>query len=318
MKDLIFITAYCTSEEQEKALERCVDSVIGADAHIALISHSHVPIHIQKKCQYYFYDYLNEISNDPQLLGLQHFIFGEKIIQSIFFNKYFYGFAIYRMFSIASQIGINYGYQNIHHIEYDCELLDKNLIKEHRQLLENWDSIIYTENGLEEEFMFGSFKSFKVSCLPENFKNYNRDFIEKELKRIQPAALEFLTKGIFKNQGNVLFRDKKQLNNRFLGSNVFYNRNLHYTLFYNEEDKSLNIFYKSFGPSENITILVNKERVVNLEVKENHWHIKGLGKFDEIDNVRIDNSSKILLERNFDQETREIYKNKSFICEKDN
>jgi hypothetical protein len=28
MKDLIFITAYCPTEEQEKALEKCVDSVI--------------------------------------------------------------------------------------------------------------------------------------------------------------------------------------------------------------------------------------------------------------------------------------------------
>ena len=31
------------------------------------------------------------------------------------------------MFSMASQIAINFGYDKLHHIEYDCELLDKTV-----------------------------------------------------------------------------------------------------------------------------------------------------------------------------------------------
>ena len=116
INDLIVITAYCTSEEQEKRLERCIDSVIKCDMHVALISHSHVALDIQKKCQYYFYDYLNDVSEDVEFLGHQYFSFGDKKIQSRFFNKTFYGFAIYRMFSISSQIAINFGYKNIHHL----------------------------------------------------------------------------------------------------------------------------------------------------------------------------------------------------------
>ena len=91
-----------------------------------------------------------------------------------FFHKTFYGFAIYRMFCIANQIAINFGYENIHYIEYDCELLDKKLINENSKLLENYDSVIYTDNGKENGFLFGSFKSLKVKTLPENFKNYNK------------------------------------------------------------------------------------------------------------------------------------------------
>ena len=143
MKDLIFITAYCPTEEQEKLLEKCVNSVLECGKHIALISHSHIPIHIQKKCQYYVYDYNNEVSNDYNLLGYNHFYFDNQKnqkIQSMFFNKTFYGFAIYRMFSIASQIAINFGYKNIHHIEYDCELLDKSLVDVNSNYLEEYDS----------------------------------------------------------------------------------------------------------------------------------------------------------------------------------
>jgi hypothetical protein len=69
------------------------------------------------------------------------------MIQSKFFQKYFYGFAIYRMFSIASQIAINFGYKNIHHIEYDCQILDVGLIEKHSKLLEEYDSVFYTKNG---------------------------------------------------------------------------------------------------------------------------------------------------------------------------
>lgn len=318
VKDLIIVTAYCKTEEQEKSLEKCIDSVIKSDAHVALISHSHVPIHIQKKCQYYFYDYLNDISDDYKLLALKYFTFNDKMIQSIFFEKYFYGFAIYRMFSIGSQIAINFNYQNIHHIEYDCELLDVSLINEHSNLLENYDSVIYTNTGNEDGLLYGSFKSFKVSSLPDNFKNYNRDFIKNEITNMNPAALEFLTKNLFINSGRVLFKDKNELGNRFKGSELFYNRNIHYTFYYNPDGGSLNLFYKGFDFEEKLTVIVNKQKVVNLVIKPDHWITYPLGKFDEINNVRVDNSVKIIFEKNFDQNEREVYKNKSFICEQDN
>jgi hypothetical protein len=318
VKDLIFVTAYCKTEEQEKALERCIDSVIKSDAHIALISHSHIPIHIQKKCNYYFYDHLNDISDDYRLLALKYFSFHNEVIQSIFFEKYFYGFAIYRMFSIVSQIAINFGYQNIHHIEYDCELLDTNLIKEHSSLLENYDSVIYTNNGKEDTILYGSFKSFKVSSLPDNFKNYNREFIENEMIEMNPSALEFLTKRIFMNSGKVLFKNKTELTNRFKGSESFYDRNIHYTFYYNADGESLNLFYRGFDFEEKITIIVNKQKVINLDVKPNHWYTRPLGTFDEINHVRIDNSVKILFEKEFDQNERDIYKKKSFISEENN
>ena len=313
MKDLIFITAYCPTEEQERALERCVDSVLRTNNHIALISHSHIPIHIQKKCQYYIYDYNNEISDDYNLMSHMSFKFSDKIIQSRFFHKTFYGFAIYRMFSIASQIAINFGYQNIHHIEYDCELLDKSLINQNSELLEEYDSVIYTDNGKEDGFLFGSFKSFKVSSLPEHFKNYNKQFIEDTLKEMEPKQLEIFTKNIFINSGKVFFSNEPT-NDKFKRGKNLPSRNIHHTIFYNPEDKTLNIYYNSLKKEvEFITIIVNKEKVINLETKPYHWHIRPLGIFDEINHVRIDNSDKVIYDKTFDSEFREVFKIKSYI-----
>ena len=73
MNDLIFITAHCPTIEQEVSLERCVDSILRCGFHVALISHTHIPIHIQKKCNYYVYDYKNDTSDDSRLMGFSSF-----------------------------------------------------------------------------------------------------------------------------------------------------------------------------------------------------------------------------------------------------
>jgi hypothetical protein len=315
MKDLIFITAFCPTEEQERALEKCIDSVLRCGKHIGLISHSHISIHIQKKCHYYFYDHLNDVSDNYNFLEHENFRFDDKIIQSRFFQKYFYGFAIYRMFSIASQIGINFGYENIHHIEYDCELIDKDLIEENSKLLKEYDSVIYTDNGEKNGFLFGSLKSFKIKTLPDEFKNFNREYIEVQMKKVNPTNLECVTKDLFIKSGKVLFQNIPS-EERFSKSKKFYGRNLHYTLFYNPGDLTLNIFYKSIKNSrEKIFVIVNEERVISIKVTPNHWHIRSLGVFDEITHVRIDNSDKIIYQKSFDNDFREIYKIKSYISD---
>jgi hypothetical protein len=217
------------------------------------------------------------------------------------------------MFSIASQIAINFGYKNIHQIEYDCELLDNELINEHSKLLEEYDSVIYTDNGKEDGFLFGSFKSFRVSSLPDKFKNYDKDFIQEEMEITNPKQLEFLTKKLFVNSGKVLFQNEPSKDKFKRGDRVL-NRNLHYTLYYNPSDKTLNIFYNSIiDSSEDIVIMVNKTRVINLTTKPYHWHIRPLGIFDEINHVRVDNSQKVIYDKTFDVQFREVFKNKSYI-----
>ena len=315
MNDLIFVTAYCPTEEQEVALEKCINSVLKCGKHIALISHTHISIHIQKKCQYYIYDYLNEISDDYNLFGNNFFAADNIKINSTFFQKSFYGFAIYRMFSIASQLAANFGYKNIHHIEYDCELLDETLISEHSTLLETYDSILYTDNGNEDGFMFGSLKSFKVESLPDNFKNYNKNFIESEMRRIEPKHLETFTKSLFVNSGNVLFKHDNELTaQKFKKGPKFAIIGRHYNLFYNDNDKTLNVFYRSLTDNpENIVVIVNDDKIVRLNVSPRHWYINRLGIFDEINYVRIDDSKKTLFEKHFYTEFREIFKKKSYI-----
>ena len=306
MNDLIFITAHCPTIEQEVSLERCVDSILRCGFHVALISHTHIPIHIQKKCNYYVYDYKNDTSDDSRLMGFSSFKTDQFSIVSKYFSKYFYGFAIYRMFAIAIQIAINFGYKRLYHIEYDCELLDAEILFEHKRLLDEYDSVLYTENGKDDGFLVGSLKSFKVESLPEKFKSYDREFIQEEMIKLDSTYLEFLTKKLFMNSGK---------------GTRFYNRNLHYTLYYDKTKSSLNIFYKSIkDSSEKITIIVNENKITTIYVQPGHWYTRNLGEFDMINNVRIDDGTSVIFETTFNDSKRIKYKLESYMIyhEKDN
>ena len=250
-------------------------------------------------------------------MGHYTFTFSDnKRINSRFFVKNFYGFAIYRMFSIACQIAINFGYQNIHHIEYDCELVDKNLIDENSEFLKEYDSVICTDTGDENGWLYGAFKSFKVSSLPDKIKNYDRDYIESEMKNLTPNThLEYLTKKLFIDSGDVLFRNSDDLTkHRFQKGPKFFNRGLHYTLYYNPKNNMINIFYLSMKQCvENIVIMVNYGKIIRFQAVPNQWQIQPLGLLEDINHVRVDNSEKCLYEKSFDDEFKKVFINDSYI-----
>jgi hypothetical protein len=220
------------------------------------------------------------------------------------------------MFSIASQIATNFGYDNLHHIEYDCELLDENLIFENKENLKKYDSVICTDTGDKNGWLYGSFKSFKVKSLPDKFKNYDRDFIEFEMKNLTKTHLEFLTKKLFIDGGKTLFKNEPP-KDKFKKGNISEHRYLHFTLYFNPENETLNIFYNAINikKSEEITVMVNKEKVTNLITKPGFWTTRELGNFNQITHVRVDNNKKVIYEIAFDDDFREIFKIKSYITE---
>jgi hypothetical protein len=195
-------------------------------------------------------------------------------------------------------------------------LLDETLIIENRELLKEYDSVIYTDTGEKNGFLFGSFKSFKVGSLPDKFKNYDRDFIESEMKNLKVTNLEYLTKNLFISSGKVLFKNEPPLN-MFKRGKYFEHRNLHFTLYYDPTNKTLNILYNAIDlkTPEEIIVIVNKEKLVNITTDPGYWYSRNLGIFNEITHIRVDNNKKVIYEISFNNEFREIFKNKSYIVD---
>jgi hypothetical protein len=324
MYDLIVITAHCPTETQEKMLEECINSVLGLGYHISLISHTHIPLHIQKKCNYYFYDYLNDVTQDDDLLYFNWFATDDvTFIKSKYFTKEFYGFAIYRMFAIASQIAENFGYSNIHHLEYDCVLKNRDLVDEHNRLLEKYDSVFYTDNGNETGLIFGAFKSFKVSKLPELFKKFGRDDMRKIMIETPLLPLENFTKHIFRTEGNPIYLNSRDL----IKSGYFFQNNSelrlkHFAPYYNHLNDTFCLFFKNLRETdESLRVFVNGSLILSLTIEPKHWSIRKLCESSKLESLLILCDKKIIYDKCFTEQDREILKKNSYISiinEKDN
>ena len=316
MNDLIVITAHCPSEEQEKMLEKCIDSVINLNHHILLISHTHIPIHIQKKCNYYFYDYSNDINHDDDLLYFVRYVIDDNTtIKSKYFTKEFYGFAIYRMFTISSQIANNFNYKNIHHIEYDCVLVDNSLIEEHNNLLNEYDSVFYTDNGNDNGFILGAFKSFKINKLPKLFKNYDKDKMREIMVNTPLIPLEVFTKQIFKESGNVIFRNSTELKKT---GKFFQNesplRLKYFTPYYDQRSDMFLLFYKNMGETvDSLRVYVNGEQLLSFSVQPKYWNIRTLCRFQDLNSILLMVGKKIIYDKTFNEEQRNKLKENSYI-----
>jgi hypothetical protein len=316
MKNLIVITANCPTEDQEKMLEKCVDSVINLGHHILLISHTHIPIHIQKKCNYYFYDYFNDINDDDELLFFVRYVINDNTtIRSKYFTKEFYGFAIYRMFSMASQVAVNFKYENIHHIEYDCVLKNDNLINEHNELLETYDAVFYTDNGQSDGFLFGAFKSFKVNKLPELFKRYNKDEMRKMMVEIPLVPLETFTKHIFMESGNVIIKNTNDIkNNGSFFQNESPLRLKYFTPYYDHTNDTFFLFYKNMGETTNsLRIYVNDDKIYNIEVQSKYWITTNLCGSNDLKSILIICDGKLIYDKKFTTQGVENLKKNAYL-----
>jgi hypothetical protein len=281
MKDLIFVTAYCPNQEQIDRLSECIDSLPNDDFDIALISHSHIPLEIQKKCQFYIYDYLNELSDDEDLRHFESHRTENHFLKSKYLNKNsFYGFAIYRMFSTICKLAKNYGYERIYHVEYDFVIKDKSIFTNHKNFLNQYDSVFYTIDE-HSDMILGGFKSFNVSKLPYLFENYNREKMTEIIKEQNLIPLEQFTKKIFQDVGNNLFISRKIIEKK-VDYKKFVSQDLNWCYCYNESDNQLYFFYSNiFNDDQHIKVESNK---VNFKktIQSKRFHIQNLGDIDEV------------------------------------
>lgn len=282
MKDLIFVTAHCPNQDQIDRLSECIDSLPNDDFDIALISHTHVPLEIQKKCQFYIYDYLNELSDDEELRHFEIHTTDNHFLKSKYLKKTpFYGFAIYRMFSTISKLAKNYGYERIYHVEYDYVIKDKSIFKNHKNFLNEYDSVFYTIDE-DSEMILGGIKSFNVSKLPYLFENYNREKMTETMKEQNLIPLERFTKKIFQDAGKCLFISREIIKNR-IEYKKFVSQDLNWCYCYNESNNQIYLFYSNlFDNEQKIKVESNKAYFETI-VESKKFQIINLGDIDKVE-----------------------------------
>ena len=127
MKDLILISNYSDTPEKLDILRNLVNQINSQSKFFDLlvVSHTTIPLDIQDKCEYVLFDSKNELLYDWDLRSKPWFDpDNQRPILSIFTGFFNSHLAIWRMIILGNSLAKNLGYNKVHHIEYDTQILD--------------------------------------------------------------------------------------------------------------------------------------------------------------------------------------------------
>lgn len=325
MKDLILITAYCPDEHRENTLRNLVNSLTNfKDIFDTLIvSHTPIPLDIQKKVNYCFYDSKNEILTDWDLLNQPWFNPNdERRIQSSFLSGKNTHLAIWRMMILGFSLSKNMGYKKVHHIEYDCDIKNIDEFNENSKLLDDFDSVIYIDSKETiDDILFGSFQSYFLPTLDKFLIHLNEIKIVEMIRHSTTKSPELMLQKILEDSGKVF---KKNRNNLEINGNKFGIIDGQVGVkfipwavpYYDQLDETVGFVVWNTKNENGVehTIIINNEKIVTVpKTLKNHWRMVSLGKLNEIqtlliiENGDIRNKFKLTTE-----EEIEIFKKSSF------
>lgn len=325
MKDLILITAYCPDEYREGILRDLVISLNNFKNvfDILIVSHTPIPLDIQKKVNYCFYDSKNEILTDWDLINQPWFNPNdERRIQSSFLSRKNTHLAIWRMMILGFSLSKNMSYKKVHHIEYDCKINDISEFVDNSKLLGKYDSVIYIDSkDTVDDILFGSFQSYFIPTLDKFLINLDEETIVEMIRNSNSKSPELMLQNILERNTKVYKKDRNILetNDNSFGviDGQVGDKFIPWAVpFYDHLDNTVGFVVwntKKENGAEHI-ILLNDKKIVKVPTTLlNHWRMVNLGKINDIQNIVIIENGEIRDKFNLNTEEEiEVFKKSSF------
>lgn len=303
MKDLILITAYCPDDYRENTLRSLVNSLEKYKElfEIMIVSHTAVPVDIQKKVEYCFYDKKNEILTDWDLLNQPWFSPDDRRIQSSFLSKKNTHLAIWRLMILGFSNAKNLGFSKVHHIEYDCEINEISEFVENSALLNENNSVVYIDRqDRVSEVMFGSFQSYFIPKIHDMLIKLDEEKIKNLIRNAITKSPEGMLYQLINESGLVIEKDRNILEskgNRFGTMNSqSIDKNPWSLPFFDHLTQNVDfiVWNTTNENGLNYKVIVNNDKVIHIpNVMLQHWTISYLGKLEEIHTIIVLENDKI-------------------------
>lgn len=325
MKDLIFISAYCPDENRESILRELVISLnkFKERFDIMVVSHTTIPLDIQKKVDICVFDKKNEILTDWDLLNQPWFNPNdERRIQSSFLSKKNTHLAIWRMFILGFSLAKNAGYKKIHAIEYDSIISNTDEFVENSNLLEKYDYVAYIKKApTVDDILFGSFLSINLDKIHPFLLKLDEDAIKQMIRDSSSKSPELLLQNLIDESNNVFYKDRVILDNKGNKFGIIdgqiENEFIPWGLpFYDPLTNKIDfLVWNTKNPNGvEYSIIVNRNKFIYIDkTLLNHWRLVSLGSIDEIETILVLENNK--LKDNYiisTEEEKEIFKKSSF------
>jgi hypothetical protein len=323
MKDLILITAYCPDDDREGILRNLVLSLekYKNNFEVMIVSHTPIPLDIQKKVEFSFYDKKNEILTDWDLLNQPWFSPDGRRIQSSFLSKKNTHLAIWRLMILGFSNAKNLGFSKVHHIEYDCQINEISEFVENSNLLNENNSVVYIDKQKNtDDIMFGSFQSYFIPKIHDMLIKLNEDKIKNLIRNANTKSPEGMLYQLIHESGKVIEKNRSVLEskgNKFgVMNSQSIGKNPWSLPFFDHQTQNVDfIAWNTTNPNGlDYKIIVNDKHITHIpNVMLHHWRINFLGKLEEITSI-------IVLENNEIRDTfyinseddRELFKKMSY------
>lgn len=325
MKELILISAFCPDDKRENILRDLLKSIqkYKSNFDIMIVSHTPLPIDLQKMVEFYLYDKKNEILTDWDLLNQPWFSpNNDRLILSSFLSKKNTHLAIWRMFTLGFSLAKNIGYKKIHCIEYDCIINDIEEFHDNSSLLEEYDSIVYlTSRPPTDKLLLGSFFSLKVDKIPTILLNLDEERIKQMIRSSLTKSPERMLQKLLEEHGKVFFKDRDEMEtkgNRFgLFDGQVDTNFIPWALpYYDELTENVDFIVWNTKKEKGVKLIIilNEEKIFKIDIPHlNYWKMINLGKLEEINSILIIEDDKIKdLHSLKTQEEKDIFRKLSY------
>ena len=325
MKDLILITAYCPDDYRENKLRNLVNSLYLHSQlfDLMIVSHTPIPLDIQKKVDLVIYDKKNEILTDWDMLNQPWFNPGNnRRIQSSYLSKKNTALAIWRMIILGFSTAKNLGYTRLHSIEYDSEINNINEFIENSNHLSNYTSVIYVDKQpTVDPILLGSFQSYQINSLPSKLINLDEEWIKNLIRNSLSKSPELIWQKLLEKNGKVLYKNRDLLEssgNKFgLVDGQVGNQFIPWAVpFYDRLTNQVGFVVWNTKNEDGVKhqIIINDNMMHDVPFTPyNQWRMEFLGDFDSVKSLLIIENNKIRDNISLKtQEEKDTFKRMSF------
>lgn len=324
-KDLILITAYCPDDRRESALRRLVESLqdFQDDFDIMISSHTPIPVDIQKMVALSLFDKKNEILTDPDLVNQPWFSPGNNgRIMSVFLSDGNTHLAVWRLMINGFVMARHFGYDKVHHIEYDCCIKNVFEFLDNSDKLEEFDSVVYMSRQENvDDILFGSCQSYRVSKLPSLLKDLDESAIKETIRQSLSKSPEAMLLKVLQ-EGSVLIKDRAKLEsngNSFgtIDSQSAQNMIPWAVPFYDTRTDRICfvVWNNEARPILTHQLIINDSQIINFGTTHSgSWRLADIGSITDVQKILVIENDKV--RRIFELETPEqidLFKRISFL-----
>jgi hypothetical protein len=234
MNEIVHILDYSETSEKQVRLFNLIKK-IKKSYQVAVSSHFPLPDWIIKECDFYFYDKKNLLIFDDDIKNNKFFISGSFYIEYIPYKSISaHIIAITRLFLLGNSSLKVLGYDIVHQLEYDCDLINFDEFSHNSILCKEYPLVAYVETIHENTINNPLWYHGVYQTINLNHFNYeDLSYDEEKMKQILIES----------------FLERKEFFQEKLWKKLFYNNKKVYLKELDKIKKSINYNLSSTGDS---------------------------------------------------------------------